>query len=151
FFTGEGYQGGQTLADFQAPLWKLPVFIKKGSILPFTKATNHPNEITYDRRQLAVYPSEEPTTFTVYEDDGISTSYEKGGFATTKISQELTDTIQISIEKTKGSYYQMVFERETILFVFSKQPVKEVFINGQKATNWTYGSLDFPKFTKKES
>ena len=151
FFTGESYHGGQTLADFQAPLWKLPVFIKKGSILPFTKATNHPNEITYDRRQLAVYPSEEPTTFTVYEDDGISTSYEKGGFATTKIHQAITDTIQISIEKTKGSYSQMVFERETILFVFSKQPVKEVFINGQKVTNWTYGPLDFPKFTKKES
>src|SRR5699024_11721235 len=51
FFTGESYQGGQTFADLPAPLWKLPIFIKKGSILPFTKASNHPNEITYDRRQ----------------------------------------------------------------------------------------------------
>src|SRR5699024_7275928 len=151
FFTGESYQGGLTFADLPASLWKLPIFIKKGSILPFTKASNHPNEITYDRRQFAIYPSEEPTTFTVFEDDGISMGYEKNAFATTKIHQIKTDTIQLTIEATKGNYPGMITERETRIYVFSKQPVKNVRINGQESDNWTYESIALPKFTKENS
>ena len=151
FFTGESYQGGKTFADLPAPLWKLPLFIKKGSILPFTKANNHPNEITYDCRQFAIYPSEEPTTFTVFEDDGISMDYEKNAFATTKIHQVKTDTIQLTIEATKGNYPEMITERATRIYVFSEQPVKNVRVNGQESDNWTYESIALPKFTKENS
>lgn len=31
YLTGELYQGGQVLNNFDVPLWKLPVFVKQGS------------------------------------------------------------------------------------------------------------------------
>lgn len=34
YFTGEQYRGGQTLNNFDAPIWKLPLFVKNGAIIP---------------------------------------------------------------------------------------------------------------------
>ena len=45
YFTGNVYQGGAVLNSFDAPLWKLPVFVKSGSIIPMTAANNNVSEI----------------------------------------------------------------------------------------------------------
>ena len=34
YFTGEQYRGGQILNGFDAPLWKIPLFVKNGAIIP---------------------------------------------------------------------------------------------------------------------
>ena len=34
YFTGEKYEGGRVINNFAAPLWKLPVFVKNGAIIP---------------------------------------------------------------------------------------------------------------------
>ena len=34
--------GGQVLNNFEAPIWKLPVFVKKGAVIPTTPAHNTP-------------------------------------------------------------------------------------------------------------
>lgn len=36
YFTGEKYDGNRILNNFAAPLWKLPVFVKNGAIIPLT-------------------------------------------------------------------------------------------------------------------
>lgn len=42
YFTGEQYRGGQVLNDFDAPLWKLPLFVKNGAIIPMYAEHNNP-------------------------------------------------------------------------------------------------------------
>ena len=45
YFTGQQYQGGQVLNNFAAPLWKLPVFVKNGAIIPMWEENNTPEQI----------------------------------------------------------------------------------------------------------
>lgn len=69
YLTGEKYQGGQVLNNFDAPLWKLPVFVKNGSILPMYEENNTPDAIDRTKRIVEFWPSGN-STYTVYEDDG---------------------------------------------------------------------------------
>lgn len=41
YFTGEKYEGGRVINNFAAPLWKLPVFVKNGAIIPMTNPNNN--------------------------------------------------------------------------------------------------------------
>ena len=41
YFTGDLYQGGRVINNYEAPLWKLPFFIKQGAILPMAEAHNN--------------------------------------------------------------------------------------------------------------
>ena len=90
FFTGERYRGGQTLDGFAAPLWKLPLFVREGAILPRWEAHNNPrpagekNPRGLDRTRCVVdfYPCAHPSRYTLYEDDGVSF----GGFVSTGLA-----------------------------------------------------------------
>lgn len=42
YFTGERHAGGQTLDGFDAPLWKLPLFVRGDAIVPRYEAHNNP-------------------------------------------------------------------------------------------------------------
>ena len=67
------YQMKTSLLDLQAknikavlngvktPLWKVPVFVKDGSIIPMTNPNNNPKEIQRDQRSFLIYPN--GTTF----------------------------------------------------------------------------------------
>lgn len=136
FFTGEKYQGGKILNNLRMPIWKIPVFIREGSIIPMTNPNNHPSEIMRNERIFNVYPNLE-TSFEVYEDDGFSIDYLNGHFATTKIeviggaSQKVGDLF-VSIDKTKGSYNNIVKERNTLVQIIASEDVHsvKVAING---------------------
>lgn len=41
YFTGKQYRGGTTLNNFDAPVWKLPLFVKNGAIIPMFEAHNN--------------------------------------------------------------------------------------------------------------
>lgn len=106
YYTGQEYQGGQIINNFAAPLWKLPVFVKAGAIIPLAPATNTPNEYLNlkNQRRLVIYP-QGTSSFTIYEDDGFSAEYQTGKYAQTKISSNLNDTdLTIKVAKTQGSY-----------------------------------------------
>ena len=46
YFTGKQYRGGQVLNNFDAPLWKLPLFVKSGAIVPMYEENNNPEAKT---------------------------------------------------------------------------------------------------------
>ena len=130
YFTGKQYRGGQILNNFDAPLWKLPVFVKNGSIIPMYAENNNPeaksetNTDGLDRSQRIVefYPSGS-TEFTQYEDDGKTHG---GGSATTKFTSVVEgDKATLTAEPTEGSYESMANERSTEFIVnVSKAPTK---------------------------
>ncbi|MEB7954792.1 TIM-barrel domain-containing protein [Enterococcus faecalis] len=139
-FTGEKYQGGRVLNGVKTPLWKVPVFVKDGSIIPMTNPNNNPKEIQRDQRSFLIYPNG-ATSFNMYEDDGISTSYEAGQSATTKInsqgpkSNEKGD-LTVTIEPTKGSYKDFVDERSTTLDLLASEAPESVtaMVGGTEVT-----------------
>lgn len=69
YFTGEQYQGGRVLNNFDAPLWKLPVFVKNGAIIPMWEENNSPEDIDKANRIVEFWPAGK-TSYTMFEDDG---------------------------------------------------------------------------------
>ncbi|MBQ4085464.1 MAG: DUF4968 domain-containing protein [Clostridia bacterium] len=81
FYTNERYEGGQTIV-VNAPIDRIPLFIKAGSILPMTKAAACAREALSGDIVLKVYPGKD-ALFTLYEDAGDSYEYETGAYTTT--------------------------------------------------------------------
>ncbi|XP_049881176.1 uncharacterized protein LOC126377489 [Pectinophora gossypiella] len=130
FFTGEKYQGGKILNNIRVPLWKLPVFLKDGAIIPMVNPNNNPYEIQRDNRIFTIYPNGE-TIFHVYEDDGISVDYLKGHSASTTIKvvgpkSNESGELLVNIHKTKGSYKSMVKERTTLLRIMASKDIQRI-------------------------
>ena len=80
YFTGEAYAAGQVLDEFAAPLWKLPLFVRAGAIIPRYEAHNNPRPVGplnprgLDRTRLTVdvWPARGEGRYALYEDDGRS-------------------------------------------------------------------------------
>nr|XP_032521862.1 probable glucan 1,3-alpha-glucosidase [Danaus plexippus plexippus]XP_032521864.1 probable glucan 1,3-alpha-glucosidase [Danaus plexippus plexippus]XP_032521865.1 probable glucan 1,3-alpha-glucosidase [Danaus plexippus plexippus]XP_032521866.1 probable glucan 1,3-alpha-glucosidase [Danaus plexippus plexippus]XP_032521867.1 probable glucan 1,3-alpha-glucosidase [Danaus plexippus plexippus]XP_032521870.1 probable glucan 1,3-alpha-glucosidase [Danaus plexippus plexippus] len=136
FLTGEKYQGGKIYNNIVSPLWKIPVFVKDGAIIPTTNPNNNPYEIKRDLRVFTVYPNG-TSSFIVYEDDGITSDYLKGSYATTKIhasgpvSNKNGDLI-IKIHKTKGHYKNIVKERRTLIQVMCSRAVGRIKVSANE-------------------
>jgi alpha-glucosidase (family GH31 glycosyl hydrolase) len=77
--------GPMTLDGYDAPLDTLPLFVKSGAIVPMWPPMLYFNEKPHDPMTLALYPDGN-TTFTLYEDDGITRAHEQGAVAITEIS-----------------------------------------------------------------
>ena len=69
YFTGDQYYGGQILNNFDAPLWKLPFFIKNGAIIPMWEENNAPTAIDKANRITEFWPAGS-TEYTLFEDNG---------------------------------------------------------------------------------
>ncbi|MBF0818653.1 TIM-barrel domain-containing protein [Streptococcus acidominimus] len=112
YFTGKIYQGGQMLNNFDTPIWKLPIFVKNGAIVPMTKAHNNYTEIDHTLRQVDFYPYGE-TNFTLVEDDGVSQDYLNDKVAKTRLTSRLDGTTAtLTMEKTISAYDH--FERNKV-------------------------------------
>ncbi|WP_335964864.1 TIM-barrel domain-containing protein [Galbibacter sp. PAP.153] len=85
YFTGQQYQGGQIINSFDSPLWKLPVFVERGAIIPEANPHNNVSEIDAGLRTYEVYPYQ-GSSFTVYDDDGTTEAYKNGAGLYTKIT-----------------------------------------------------------------
>lgn len=135
YMTGDQYSGGQVLNSFYAPLEKLPVFVRSGSIIPMYQAglwdgNNYPDEnhpLTLD-----IYPNGEQT-FKLFEDDGFSKEYKTGSFAITMISAKApykkSGKLEIKIDDAKGSYKGMSESRKYELTIHTKVAPNAVKIN----------------------
>jgi alpha-D-xyloside xylohydrolase len=82
FWTGEMVRGGQTIrAD--APLDRIPIFVKSGSIVPMgpvVQSTAEPE----DRLEIRVYPGRD-ADYILYQDSGDGYAYERNERATIPI------------------------------------------------------------------
>lgn len=123
YFTGEVYSRPGVLNSVDAPLWKLPLFVQSGSIIPMTTPHNNPNEIDHSLRIYEIYPSMQLCSFTEYDDDGTTEAYRNGEYVTTHIWKNLINhynTSNITIEPTQGDYKGFQKEKTTIIRVVGK-------------------------------
>lgn len=101
YFTGEQYQGGQVINNFDAPLWKLPLFVKNGAILPKDVENNSQLFLNGDEdRIFEVYPAG-TTTFDLYDDDGMSQDYKEGLGTMTHITSEAPEAGEKALRSSR--------------------------------------------------
>ena len=126
YFTGEVYEGGCILNYYAAPLWKLPIFIRRGSIIPTHVSTNTPAEADPRLRIYDLYPGGSQA-FREYDDDGKTQAYLHGASVTTVIQQTMDSKgyYRLQVLPAKGSYEGYEPNKRTYLRIHcSRQPAK---------------------------
>lgn len=128
FYNGDTYEGGRIVNEFDAPIWKLPVFVKANAIIPITAPNNNPSQIRPDYRAYEIYATPGGSAhFAEYDDDGKTTAYKDGYFMITELSSSVQKgALSVSICPAEGRKFEG-FEpkKATELFVnVSKEPKK---------------------------
>jgi alpha-D-xyloside xylohydrolase len=108
FHTGKRFEGGQTV-EAAAPLGRMPLYVRAGSIVPVGPDLQYSSEKKAGDITLLVFPGENGT-FELYEDDGVSYGYEKGEFS--RIPIGYIDSIgSVVVGARSGSYPGMPGQR----------------------------------------
>jgi alpha-D-xyloside xylohydrolase len=103
FWTGERVQGGAAITA-QAPLDRIPLAVRAGSILPLGPVIEYAGQAT-DPIELRVYPGADGE-FTLYEDAGDGYAYQQGARATIPIHwNDATRTLTVG--SREGSFNGM--------------------------------------------
>ena len=128
FFTGETYEGGRILNDFSAPVWKLPLFVKAGAIVPFNRANNNIHEVDSTTRSVMFWP-EGHSSFTLYDDDGVSEAYKQGAYALTHITSDLDKAGKLTLTlqpQSNSTFRGMTTEQKTLLVINTTAEPKNI-------------------------
>ncbi len=135
WFTGACFEGGRIINNFDAPLWKLPVFVRRGAIIPMTNPHNNPSLEDRSTRAFLIYPLGH-SEFTAYDDDGRTQAYLRGESATTLVTSDLNEKGRaiITINPTKGTFTGMEKMQKTEFRIPSASVPKKMKLtaNGKK-------------------
>jgi alpha-D-xyloside xylohydrolase len=114
FWTGGVSEGGK-FVDASAPLDRMPLYVRAGSIVPFGPEEEYSSQKPADPVELRVYPGADGD-FTLYEDEGDTYNYENGKYATIPLHwNDATHTLTIG--ERKGSFTGMLVNRTFNLIV----------------------------------
>ncbi|GHV56174.1 alpha-glucosidase [Bacteroidia bacterium] len=134
FNDGQTLYSGEKWITCKSPLNTIPIFVKKGSIVPMKPVMQYIGEKVNAPLYLHIYPALENqiASFTVYEDDGENLDYTKDIFSKTNIactSQKNEYSTEIT---TKNTGYEPVEQRNFILkYHLDKEP-ERVVVNDKK-------------------
>jgi len=108
FWTGGSVESGK-FVDAPAPIDRMPLFVRAGSIIPLGPEEEYSNQRPADPIELRVYPGADGD-FTLYEDENDTYQYEKGKYATIPI--HWNDSARtLTIGSRKGSFPGMLQNR----------------------------------------
>jgi alpha-D-xyloside xylohydrolase len=108
FWTGTTVAGGQTILA-EAPIDKLPLLVRAGSLIPMGPLVQYAAEKPADPIELRIYPGADGS-FTLYEDENDNYDYEKGVRATIALRWDDAKR-QLTIDARQGSFPGMLKER----------------------------------------
>ena len=134
YWTGAALDTTGDLRRVDAPLERIPLFVRGGSIVPSTIAMSHTGEKPWNPLRFDVYPDAKgAATGSLYEDDGASPAYLQGAFHRTTLSlagRRLTFGVE-------GNYQPP--SRNFEVFLHQTPVVHEVLLDGRplEAANWS--------------
>ncbi|MFA5832776.1 MAG: glycoside hydrolase family 31 protein [Bacteroidota bacterium] len=153
YWTDEIVIGGKEVS-VSAPLNRMPIFVKEGSIIPMAQLMSYSDERPLDTLTVLVYPNfNGEVTYSLYEDDGKSREYQTGKYSTTTFTQRSATTngvttLTLSSGESKGSFENKLNERSYIFEVhgIQKKPSK-VMSNGIRIPESKKRGSKEPKFS----
>ncbi len=120
FWDGRRIKGATTIDAYPITLEKMPILVRGGAIIPLYPEHNFDAEKPFDPLTFDIYPHGE-SSFELYEDDGSTRDWEKGKFATQKISVSAPEwkpgEIKISLEPLTGDFDGKLASRVYQFFV----------------------------------
>lgn len=128
FWTGDEYKGGQVIKT-EAPLDKIPLFVKSGSIVPVGKPIQYAGEKKADTLEIRIYAGANGE-FVLYEDEGDSYNYEKGAYTTITFTwNDAKKTLMIG--DRKGSFAGMLTGRKFNIIRVGKDKGRGIGVAGK--------------------
>jgi hypothetical protein len=141
WFTGATFHGPST-QTLTMPLDRMPVFVKAGAIIPEQAPMSHVGADPSAPTTLRVYPGASGT-FSLYQDAGSGTGYEKGQYSLTSVTTATHGAVStVAIGAARGSYPGEQATRSFTVNLESLSSPKAVLVNGRPATGWTYDAAD---------
>lgn len=135
FWTGEKYEGGQTIY-VPVSLSSIPMFVAGGGIIPMTRDRLHPLcEANMRQLTLRVAPGR-TASFVLYQDDGKSNDYKKGVYKKTEIT--LRGDTRITLDFCSGGEYQTTVEDVLIELHSQKKAPLFVAVQGKELEHFLY-------------
>jgi len=129
YWTGEIHEGKQELVCQVPEDRGGPLFIRAGAIFPHWPDMDYTGHKPVDTIDLHVYPEGE-SSFTLYEDDGVTYDYLKGAVAVTEISLHATEhEVTLVIAPRAGHYEGMPRKRSFDIRMHSESAPTEVLLN----------------------
>ena len=101
------YEGGQSI-EVPVGLSTIPMFIREGAIIPM--ADNQLMSMERDQTtalHLILAPDAKTHSYTLFDDDGVSNDFRKGGFRKTEISMSGESVMMVNF-KAEGNYTDFV-------------------------------------------
>jgi len=103
FWTGERVIGPRRVR-VEAPLDRVPLFVRGGAILPMQPVFQYVDEAPINPLLLNVFPSRE-CAGALYEDDGVSDAYQRGQYARTRFGCRVSaGEVVVEIGQREGGY-----------------------------------------------
>lgn len=124
------YFGGEKIA-YRAPLNVIPIFVKKGSIIPMMPVMQYIHEKKDYPLLIHVFPNyeDESASFELYEDDGENLDYLKNIASTTKFTcTTLSTSYKMLIENKDNGFVPTKGRNITLKFYLEKSPIS-IFVN----------------------
>jgi alpha-D-xyloside xylohydrolase len=130
FWTNSFHAGGRTVTA-DAPLEKIPLYIRAGSIVPFTMVMQYVDEVPDAAYEIRVYRGADGA-FVLYEDAGDGYDYERGEFALVHLTWRQREH-QLQISAREGHFPSLVRERDYRITFISEfeQEVRSVRYTGE--------------------
>jgi hypothetical protein len=116
YWDGTNFYGPMFLNGYNAPVNKLPVFVKSGAIIPMYPEMLYDGQKPADTLTLDVYP-DGYSSFELYEDDGITREHRDGAFSKTLIECQAPEQygapgiITVTINPSVGDFEGKLSER----------------------------------------
>jgi alpha-glucosidase len=139
FHSNKRLSGGQEIL-VEAPLERLPVFVRGGSIIPQQSPVLHAGQKPTDTLTLHVYRGNTSNSFTYYEDDGETYKYQQNDFHKRVIRYDAAKN-SLTFEKADGVRASKFKAVRCILHGFSG--MKETISVGGKATKTSTEFVSF--------
>jgi alpha-glucosidase len=125
---------GPVSAERSFSIAQIPVYVKAGAIVPMQPPMRYTGEKPVDPLIVNVWPlvPGKSSSYSVYEDSGLSVDYQRGVFARTPIKATQTlDTLRVEIGPVEGSYPGMLKTRGYELRLPADWPPVSVTVNGK--------------------
>jgi alpha-glucosidase (family GH31 glycosyl hydrolase) len=138
FWTEETWLGPGEI-DYPAPLDRLPMLARGGTILPMGPVLQHiPDDHRFDELQFHIWPPY-PASGSLYEDDGASLEYLRGARSLTQVRAEEDERqIVVKISPAEGNFAGQPVARRVELILHRSAAPAQAQVNGQISQDWDY-------------